>query len=68
MHHAGVEQVDAGGHGRVGGEDVVGAGRFQGLVEGELVLLHQHADALQRQERGVALVHVKDGGLEIHGA
>ena len=29
------------------------------------LLLHQHADPLDRQERRVAFVHVEDGGLEV---
>ena len=35
IHQAGVEQVDAGRHGRVRGEDVAGARRLQRLVEGQ---------------------------------
>ena len=37
IHHAGIEEVDAGGHRRVRGEDVVGARGFQRFVEGQLL-------------------------------
>ena len=67
IHEAGVEQVDAGRHGRVSSEDVAGAGGFQRFVEGELVLAHVDADLFQREERGMALIHVEDGGLQTHG-
>ncbi len=67
VHHAGIEQIDAGGYGSMGGEDVAGAGSFQGLVEVEAVVAHVEADLFQRQEGGVAFVHVEDGGLEAHG-
>ena len=67
VHEAGIEQIDAGRHRRVRGEDVARASGFQGLVEGQFLVAHEQADLLQRQKRGVAFVHVKDGGLEAHG-
>ena len=39
----------------------------QRFLEIQPMLALQHADALQRQERRVALVHVVDGGLQAHG-
>jgi hypothetical protein len=63
--HVRREHVDAGGDGRVRGEDVAGHHLLARLVEGQVGLLQQHADALQRQERAVALVHVKDVGLDV---
>ena len=67
VHHARIEQVDAGRYGRVGGEDVAGAGGFQGLFEAELLVAHEEADLFQRQKRGVAFVHVEHRGFEPHG-
>ena len=51
------------GTGRVGGEHRAGPHRLEGLGEREPVGLHQHADALQAEEAGVALVGVE----HLHG-
>ena len=67
VHQARIEQVDAGRHRRVGGEDIAGAGRFQGLVERQFFLAHEQPDLFQGEEGGMALVHVEDGGLQTHG-
>ena len=48
-HH---RQVDAGGHGRVGGEDGAGADGLERLAERESVGLQVVADPLQAQEPG----------------
>ena len=47
---AGIEQVDTGGHGRMGGEDVVDAGSFERFLEGQLLAFDEEADAFDRQE------------------
>ena len=43
VHEAGIEQVDAGRHRRVRGEDVAGARGFQRLVEGQPGVAHEPA-------------------------
>ena len=67
VHHAGIEQVDTRRHGGVGGENVAGAGGFQGLVEIELLVAHIEPDLFQGEEGGVAFIHMEHGGLESHG-
>ena len=57
---AGVEKIDTRGNGRVGGEDVVHARRFEGLVESQLLPLDKQADALDREKGRVPFVHVED--------
>src|SRR6202034_4571086 len=61
VDQGGIEEVDAGGNGGVGREDVAEASSFERLVESETVFLHQDAHALDGQERGMAFVHVMDG-------
>ena len=61
--HAQVETVEAGGHGGVRGEDVVGARGMQRLIEGQAVVRHKNANALDGQERGMPFVHVIDSGV-----
>ena len=63
-HQPRVEQIDAGRHGRVGGEHVVGARCFQGLFDAQMVLGHQQADPFDGLKSRVAFIHVKDGGLQ----
>ena len=58
------EGIVARRHGRVGREDARRRDDLEGRAEIELVGAHEVADALQAEERGVALVHVVDGGLE----
>src|ERR1022692_609558 len=47
VHHAGIEQVDARWYRGMGGENVAGAGGFQGLVEIELLVAHVEPDLFQ---------------------
>ncbi len=54
------EHVDARGHGRVGREDVAGRRDLARLGEGEVLLLHETPDPLERDEGGVPLVDVPD--------
>jgi len=65
VHLVGAEHVDACRHGRVRGEDAAGGHDLESLAEGQPVLRHQVADALQPEERAVALVHVEDAGPEL---
>ena len=60
----GREDVDAGRHGRVRREDVAGRRDLAGLGEGEVLLLHEAPDLLERDEGGVALVDVPDRRLQ----
>ncbi len=62
-----VKGVVAGGDRSVGGEDVGGGNKFEGLFEGELFFLHQDADAFDGKEGGMAFVHMTDGGLVAEG-
>ena len=63
VEQAGIEQVDAGRHGGVSGEDVAYPGRLKGLIEGQTVFLHKNTDAFYSEEGGVALVHMVHGGF-----
>ena len=58
------EAVDAGRHGRVGGEDARGPHRLDGLAVGEARVLHELADPLEAEEPGVALVGVEHLGVD----
>jgi len=58
------EAVVSGRDRGMGGEHARGGHQFQGGFEGELVDLHEVADALQADEGGVALVHVDDLGAK----
>ena len=51
--------VDAGGHRRVGGEDVAGPHRFDGLRVAQPVVHDRLPDAFEAEEAGVALVGVE---------
>ena len=55
----GAEDLVAGGDGRVGGEDGGGLD-VRDRVVGRHAVLDERADALDREEGGVALVHVED--------
>ena len=68
LQQFGGEMVDAGLHRCVRGEDVAGADDLAGLGEGDVALVHQQADALQRQEGGMPFVHVADIGDDPQGA
>jgi hypothetical protein len=48
-------------------EDVAAGGGLARFAIAEFVLAHGRADALQREERRVALVHVADGRLDADG-
>ena len=61
-----VEGVVAGGHRRVGGEDVAGAGGGAGRVQVEAVVVHQAPDLLDGQEGRVSLVEVADVRRDAH--
>ena len=52
------------GTGRVGREDVAGRRDLARLGEGEVLLLDEAPDALERDEGGVALVDVPDRRLQ----
>ena len=67
-HQAGVEDLVAGRHRRMRRENRVPRDATAGLGEGDPVAPHALPDPLQRQERGVPLVHVPDRGLEAQGA
>ncbi len=58
------EQVDPGGHGGMGGEDLAGLRHLTGFVKAEAILLHHHPNPLQSQEGRVPFVHVVGGGLQ----
>ena len=60
------EAVDAGGHRRVRREDGACAHDLQRMLGIDLVL-DEAAHALDREEAGVALVHVEYGGLDATG-
>ena len=61
LHELAREQVDPGGHGRVRREDVARLRDLARLGEAEPALGAQLADALEAEERGVALVGVAHG-------
>ena len=61
-HHVEREPVDAGGHGRVRGEDRARAHHGQRFVEVEPLGVLQLPDALQAQVARVSLVRVEHGG------
>ena len=63
-HHAEIEQVESSGHGRMGGEDIIGARRMQGFFEAETLIRHQDTNALDGQKRRMPFVHVIDGRAE----
>ena len=65
LHQLAREAVDAGRHGRVGGEHGAGSDGRLGLGEGEAVVEHEPADALEGEEAGVALVDVEDLGKPV---
>jgi hypothetical protein len=75
-HELLAEPVDAGGHGRVRGEDGRRADRLERGGEGQPLALDELADALDGEEAGVALVAVVDlrgrpagdARVEPHGA
>ena len=64
VHHAGIEDIDAGGYGRVRREYIVQPAGIERFVEGQLLFRHQQPDPLDRQERRMSLVHVEHGRLE----
>ena len=51
---------------RVGGEGVPRARQFERLPEGEVVGLHERPNPFEGEECGMPLVHVADGGPDIH--
>src|SRR5204863_7057939 len=63
-HQVGREEVDAGGNGRVRGEDVRGDDDLARLVERETALEPELPDPLEAEERGMALVRVADRRAE----
>ena len=63
----GGEPVVARGDRGVGGEDIARGAGFARLGKGEVLFLHEGADALERQEGRVAFVHVADAGLDAQG-
>ena len=64
-HQAPLEDLVAGRHGRVNGEDGVAPDPPEGLAGREAgVGRHQLPGSLDEEERGVALVEVPDGGLD----
>ena len=67
IHQAGVENIDAGGNGRVGGENVAGARGFQSFLEIQVLVAHEPADLFQREEGRVAFIHVVHGRPQPHG-
>ena len=64
-HQFGRETVDAGGHGRVSGEDAAGHDLLARFVKTERTVLEQHPHTLQHQKRAVPFVHVKHGGGQV---
>ena len=58
------ETVKAGGHRRVGGEEIAGSGRGQCHFEGLPCLFHETPGALQHGERRVPFIQVTDLRLE----
>ena len=60
LHQLDVKVVDAGGNGRVGGEQMARGHSFASLIEAQARSVAQLPDALQSKERGVPLVHVED--------
>ena len=67
LHERRRKALVARGDGSMRGEDVRRPDRLPGLVEGELVLLHEQADPLEAEEGGVALVHVHAGRGDAQG-
>ncbi len=61
------EAVDAGGDGRVRGEERAGSNRLDGGLERESLLVHELADALDAEEPGVPLVRVEHLRLRAAG-
>ena len=68
LHQLAREAVDAGGHRGVGGEHAAGAHGLDRLGEREAARPTQLADALERQEAGVALVGVEHLRVEAERA
>ena len=62
-HHILAEGIVASGNGRVGGEQRGGFHQLHGLGERQMLALHQHTGALQREERGMSLVKMENLGL-----
>ena len=67
VHQLEREAVDAGGHGRVGGEDAARPHGLDGLRVAEALVDHELADALEPQEAGVPLVRVEHLGPDPDG-
>src|SRR5271157_2379835 len=63
-----IETVKAGGHGRVGGEEITRAGNRQGHFERLPGLLHEVAGAFQDGERRVPFIQVADLRLDAERA
>ena len=66
LHEVAREAVDARRHRRVRREHRARAHDLERML-GVDAVLHQHAHALHREQAGVALVHVEDGGLDAAG-
>ena len=62
-HHTRVEQIDSGRHRGVRGEDIANPGRFERLLKGQPVILHQHPGPFNTQKGRVPFVHVVHGRL-----
>ena len=60
LHHLAREGVVARGHRRVSGEDIGRGHDLEGGIKIELLLYNSQADAFEREEGRVALVHVED--------
>ncbi len=73
-HHLPRKSVVARGHGRVGRENIGGGDHLEGGIEIEFFLRHIQPNALEREEGGMAFVHVKnfrldpEGGERFHAA
>jgi len=68
LDEVGREDVEARRHRGVGREDAPRPGRLERLGERQALLTDEAADALEAEERRVALVHVEDDRLEPEGA
>jgi hypothetical protein len=64
IHQVWREIVVAGRHGRVRSEDEAGGGEDAGFGETEMLRFHQGADAFKGKKRGMAFVHVINGGVQ----
>jgi hypothetical protein len=59
-HHFARKRVIPCRHGRMGGKDIGGSDNLEGRIEIEVVLSHMQTDPLQRKERRVPFIHMKD--------